>query len=500
MKESQINFKLQIRNPKLFRSFEFIYWKLPRWIRTEILRGLFVAPCSAKPRHFALIICYLYFGTCFCFSQQNEIDSLLNIIKKDKEDTSKLHDLNNLAWEYDYISSYDSAMLYANSAMQLSNVMLKATTDPAVKKTIQSGEAFTYNIIGLIYSDQGNYPEALKNHFASLRIRESLGSKIGEATSYNNIGNIYDAQGNYPDALKNYSACLKIMEAIDDKAGIASSYSNIGNVYAEQGNYSEALKNYFTCLRIKESLGDKAGQANPYNNIGNVYYFQSNYTEALKYFFVSLKIRESIGDKDGTADSYGNIGEVFFKQKKYKEAEDYLNKSKELSREIGYKENLRNAYNSLSELDSARGNFKDAYENYKQYILYRDSLINEDNTKKTVQLQMTYEFEKKEAAQKAETDKQSAVTAAENKRQKIVIWSVIAVLLLVIVFAGFIFRALRITRKQKQIIEEQKKKVEEKQKEILDSIHYAKRIQNALLPTEKYIERTFNRLKTKMPQ
>jgi hypothetical protein len=35
-------------------------------------------------------------------------------------------------------------------------------------------------------------------------------------------------------------------------------------------------------------------------------------------------------------------------------------------------------------------------------------------------------------------------------------------LLVVLVFAGFIFSALRITRKQKQIIEEQKKKIEEK--------------------------------------
>ncbi len=35
--------------------------------------------------------------------------------------------------------------------------------------------------------------------------------------------------------------------------------------------------------------------------------------------------------------------------------------------------------------------------------------------------------------------------------------------------------------------------IEEKQKEILDSIHYAKRIQNALLPTEKSIEKNLNK-------
>ena len=43
-----------------------------------------------------------------------------------------------------------------------------------------------------------------------------------------------------------------------------------------------------------------------------------------------------------------------------------------------------------------------------------------------------------------------------------------------------------------KIIEEQKLLVDEKNKDILDSIHYAQRIQNSLLPTEKYIKRHLN--------
>ena len=84
-------------------------------------------------------------------------------------------------------------------------------------------------------------------------------------------------------------------------------------------------------------------------------------------------------------------------------------------------------------------------------------------------------------------------------------------LILVIIFAVYVFRSLRITRKQKDIIEnqkllveqqkseveEQKNKVEEHQKAIVDSIKYARRIQRSLLPTEKYIEKSVNRLRKK---
>jgi hypothetical protein len=43
-------------------------------------------------------------------------------------------------------------------------------------------------------------------------------------------------------------------------------------------------------------------------------------------------------------------------------------------------------------------------------------------------------------------------------------------------------------------IASQHRSLEEKQKEIIDSITYARRIQKSLLPTEKYIENTINRL------
>ncbi len=56
-------------------------------------------------------------------------------------------------------------------------------------------------------------------------------------------------------------------------------------------------------------------------------------------------------------------------------------------------------------------------------------------------------------------------------------------------------RSVNFMTMQSRQIKKQKDLVEEKQKEILDSIHYAKRIQKSLLPTEKYIDKNLDRLK-----
>ena len=142
-------------------------------------------------------------------------------------------------------------------------------------------------------------------------------------------------------------------------------------------------------------------------------------------------------------------------------------------------------------------------------MVLKDSLFSQEKNKEITRKEMNYEFEKKEAKARAEQDKKDAVTAEQSRREKLIRYSVIGGLALMFIIAVVIFRALRITRKQKliieiqsnlvaqqkQTVEEQKQHLEEKQKEILDSIRYAKRIQEALLPTKKYIDRTLKKLK-----
>lgn len=481
--------------------------------------------------------------TIYCYqltslAQQNKIDSLLTLIKADKADTNKLNHLNKLGLEFYQAGSYDLALSYSNLTLQLCNTINKGNISPEISQNVLKIKASIYNNIGNVFKNKGNYSEALKNYNAGLIILETLGNKKAIAFYYNDIGNVYidlgdyskalksfltglkimesindkkgiaknlnnigvlyEHQVNFSYALKNYFASLKIYEEIDDKAGIGRSYNNIGNVYQMQGNYPEALKKHFASLKIKQALGNKSGISYSYNNIGNVYYLQGNYTEALKNHMTSLKIKEALGDKTGFISSYFNIGTVLIKQREFKEAEEYLIKSIELSKKIGYKACMVEAYYGLTELDSAKGNFKGAYENHKLYILYRDSIDNEDTRKKTVQSQMTYDFEKKEAATQAEQGKKDVIAKEELKQKEqqrnyFVIGFALVGLLALFILRGYKQKqkANFIITQQKDEVEKSKHIIEEKNKDITDSINYAKRIQRATLPHRKEIWAAF---------
>jgi class 3 adenylate cyclase len=261
-----------------------------------------------------------------------------------------------------------------------------------------------------------NYPEALKDYFTGLKEFEEAGDTKAAGSVYNNIALIYTDMGNYDEALKNHLAAKKIREANGDKRGIAGSQINIGIIYFLLGNYTEALKDYFVAQKMYEELGDKKEVALAYNHIGLVYKNQQKYTDALKNYFAALEIQEKIGDKEGIAVSYNNIGTTKVESGKAREAGEWLMKALQLAKDIKIKTTIQDAYLSLARMDSALGNYKDAYGNYKLYIIYRDSITNKENTEKIVQQKMQYEFDKKETRSRLE----QAVTKKELQRQKLV--------------------------------------------------------------------------------
>jgi tetratricopeptide (TPR) repeat protein len=403
------------------------------------------------------------------------------------------NDLGNIGVIYYYQSNYPKALEYYEKAL-------------VINQKIGNKNGIIRNLgnIGGIYEDQGNYPMSLEYYFKALAIEQKIGNKNFIASDLGNIGLVYNDQGNYLKALDFDNKALAINREIGNKNGIAINLGNIGIIYYAQRNYSKALEYDDKALAMFQEIENKTGIANNLANIGNIYADQRNYNKALEYDFKALEIDQEIENKNGIAINLCNIGSVYTKQKNYIQAKPYLDSALNLSKNIGEKETIKGVYSARAELDSIQGNYKTGWENYKIYINYRDSLINEANTKKTVQAQMNYDFEQKQAAEKSEQDKKDAVAEQERKRQLILRNSFMGGFALMITLAFFIFRGYRqkqktniIITQQKSEVEKQKDIIEEKNKSIIDSITYARRIQHSLLPTEKYIDKTLKRLTKK---
>lgn len=56
----------------------------------------------------------------------------------------------------------------------------------------------------MIYHNEGKFDLALQYYFQSLTIRKKISDLKGIGDSYNNIGNIFSDKGNYKEAIEHY--------------------------------------------------------------------------------------------------------------------------------------------------------------------------------------------------------------------------------------------------------------------------------------------------------
>ena len=439
------------------------------------------------------------------FSQLNVVDSLKQILNNAKHDTTRCSILNQL------IEGGEPDSVWPKYNEKIKNIcetqLKKIGNHSPLQYTYLRNLAGALNNIGYLAKFKGDIPKALEYYLQSLNIYEKILDKDNTANILNNIGFIYKDQGDLIKALNTFSTNLKLYTEIGNKSGIAITLNNIGTIYNDQHNFSKALENYEKCLILQEELQNKKVIAYTLNNIGFVYYRQSQLngvekalskndliSRSLEYFHRSLKIREEIQDKRGISISLQNIAEALLDQDKPKDAQFYAERSLQISNEIGYPDNIKKSSNVLSKIYSKTGYWQKAFEMQVLYKLMSDSLNNEANRKNSIQKGFQYEYDKKTTADSIKALQERKVFNVQLKQEKTQRFALYGGILLVGLFGVFMFNRFKVSKKQNHLIHKQKAElqiqkdlVDEHQKETLDSIHYAKRIQNALIANSDFI-------------
>ncbi len=364
------------------------------------------------------------------------------------DDTVRINLLNKTTRDLIQKSNYPDAIKFAEQAEALSGKLLTNNPPKEIEMAVKKGLASTLNYISIIYRNQGDYPKALTYAFKALKIKEEIGDKNGIGASYNNIGTIYNYQEDYNKALDYALKALKISEESGDKNRIAASCGTIGNIYEKKGDYTRALQYDLKSLKISEANGSKNRNAlgNNYGNIGSVYEKLGNYPEALRYNLQSLKMLEEIKDERGIAAAYANLGSIYFKQGDYTRALAYENDGLSISKEIGVLYLVKDIQQKLADIYIKTNRPAQAFEHYKEYIITKDSLFNQEKTKKILLAEMKLEQEKKKAIENAEQEKKERILEQERSEKKIAYFSLLFVILLSTGAVAFFIQKLKTNR------------------------------------------------------
>ena len=326
----------------------------------------------------------------------------------------------------------------------------------------------------------------------------------------------------------------------------ASHYiTKVAYIYWNTNQYSYAIDYFKDAIECFKKTGNENAKKIIYNNLGMIYSDIENYQQSLAYFQKGLELCKKTDDKREIALGYNNVAIAYSYINEYEIALDYAKRALDVAAELNDMHLMLSCYIMLTEYYEKQGNTEKSLEYFNYYSSLQKHLQEEENKEKMKKLEDRTKYAEAEKIRKEEQLKSAKASLnkanqinrerqlqidllnkeneihelarkeqeAKDAKQKIILYAIIGILFLVILIVIIIYRGYKAQQKankkleeqnvllleQKEKINEQRKqlehtnkKLEKKNVQILDSISYASRIQEAILPYE-------NRIKDHLP-
>lgn len=317
---------------------------------------------------------------------EKQLNQLKNTVENSKSDTIKglyYRTLYNL-----YINKFDN-----DKAMEAINSSINFYEKGNYPKGIV---ASTMNR-GNIYLKKGEHKKAAENYFLALKIAEDNKLKKETGLLNKNIGTLF-LNTNKPDESLIYAKkALQIFYELKDKKEIASQLVNIGNVYYAKYDNKTSLEYGSRALKMSEEMKDSVTMAKLYNNLGAILYEDKIDTvKALQYLLKSLQIKKKMGIEEDLTFQYTNLANMLANRGEFQEAKKYLDIAFQRANESKHREELKEVYAIYSLIYYGLGDYKKAVDNERIYAKYKDSILNEENSKIVEEINTKYKTSEKD--------------------------------------------------------------------------------------------------------
>lgn len=440
-----------------------------------------------KVLFFVITLCCFLFNSIQASSPKDSLHMTLS--KCNPHDSAII--CSDLASLYRF-SNQDSAMYFA----QLGIKCAQRVNDKFEEATSENEMAIQFHI-------KAKYDLALLHYLNAIKLYESVknvdAKKVTKAlaSTYQNVGIVHYDQGRYQLAIKYYTIAIDKNIAINNLKGLSGLYSNMAIIYSTQSNYSKSNEYHFRALDIRKSLSDSSGIASSYGGLAVNYYYLKQYDKAIELNEEKIRLDLKYENQHDIVYTYNNIGNCYLETGDFIKAKNYFDKGIVLAKQTENYYGLVDLYLNLSDLLERTGDYKNALITNKLYAQTKDSLFKIESSDKLLEMEAKFESEKKELQIKNQSFEIEAQEKQNKQKSLIILFGTLA-LVGSAFFGAIAFINFRKTKKQNLIIENQKievelkneqvtlqkEMIEEKQKEIIDSITYAKRIQQAVLTGE----------------
>ncbi|MCB8994379.1 MAG: tetratricopeptide repeat protein [Bacteroidales bacterium] len=445
-----------------------------------------------------------------CYYNQNNFEKALEFHKKSLEIRQKQGDKKAIGTSLNRLGM----LSYANQDFKKAEEYYQQVLEIRREQNDSRGIGIALLNLGNASNQKGDLDDAIAYYKEAYEIFKQLDFKQGIASTLTGMGVIYGQWQKYNSALTAYLENLAIVEESGNQKEIANTLTNIGIVY--NNIITDTLtkiygENYRDSVYIKKPVlnFDAVGNAIRYHNLslekrretndirgigaclanlGITYSYIGNIKKARQYFEEWLSMADQIQDQDQQVAIYISMGQLYRYEGRYDNAIDYLNRARAIASKINMKTHLQTIADNLSQVYELKGDYKLALDNYKISTQLNDTIKSEAGQKLISEMQVKYETDAKEKENQL-LRKDQVINESRLKQQRFAIYLFSFVILAIAFFVILLIRQNNQKKKANAELAKRNALITEQKKEITDSIQYASRIQNAILPPPELITR-----------
>lgn len=324
---------------------------------------------------------------------QKIADSLVKIYQQHNlKDTAQLELLRNLSFN-------ESRNL--NLSLQYAEELIRLAKKEGNDRYLHAGYFQKGNKERLL----GDLGEALKAYFNALQVSIKIKRLSLEGSDYGAIAATYSASKDATNAMLYFHKAIATLRQVadtdkarqaNDSIQLASAILNAGDELRNNEKYDSALIYFNESEKIFEKKNYLIGVAYSLGNTGMVYAAEGKDDLASQNMNKAIAILQQQGDFYPICVYLISIADIYTKKGDHPKALEYALESLKLAQQHGLKEQIAAANQKLSELYQKSGDIVASYQYYKDYIIYRDSVVNLKTVQQMADMRTNYEVSQKQ--------------------------------------------------------------------------------------------------------
>lgn len=368
------------------------------------------------------------------------------------------------------------------------NYLLKAE-EIFLKRNDKDGLQRVFSSYANLYVQIKDNVKAIRYALKAKNLAVELNKKSSLANTYNSLANLYLDQKRYDSALFYYRESLKILSAKDNISHKALLYDNISMVFSSKRDFDSARLYNNKALELAYSANDTYLELQLLFNTCLILEGQKRFDDELVYSIRAKHLADSIGIDIYMAYANLNMGAALANVGKHRSAIPIFRNSIPKLTELGDFSALASLYEELSESYEMIEVYDSSLYYHKLHTSSADSVEKLKALDQVNELLARYQVEKKEH-EIENLNKLNSTFKERDQLKSLVIWISAGLMIVIVVLLTITFKRYKLNKQLNAMlniknmeIQSVNKNLHQKNNEITDSINYARKIQESILPS-----------------